>query len=306
MSEEPTASFSDILEKDLANIIAKADTGQPLNARERAIIEAEAQKEKAAGKKALSSVVTKSPQPAKSEIRVGADGRVYYPETYAAYGEKYQRKESAIRGWVRLGKKNQDLPPLEDPKQLVIWWEKWMSQKVPSPIERLARSSPETAASEEFSLEAETVDGSEDIPESITLDMAAAGSAMDSLQRLRSASKLCYEQYQAALRKGDHTKAGTWRKDWLDAEEKQRHWEKDITNILVKRGELVNKTELLGLLTSLAGTLRRNFQAAMKIYGRDLAPTLTDDELLTFSERHLEACFARLREDEFSTALQTK
>lgn len=140
--------------------------------------------------------------------------------------------------------------------------------------------------------------------ESVILELVEGASASDSLKRLRSATALCFAQYQKALEAGDRAEAESWRKDWLAAEEKQRHWEKDINAILQKRGELVPKAELLPALASLASALRRNYLNSMKAYGREVAPDLGDDELERRAGPHVEVCFERLRESEFAAALR--
>jgi len=235
-------------------------------------------------------------------VAVSESGRVKYPRDLAEYGEVYGRKEVAVRAWVRLGKGFGDLPPLDSPAEMVLWWKRNMKQSVPDRLERLAISAPrEDLVLESVVLPLGPPPG---MGESIVLNTELAGSASDSLMRLRSASALCFEQYQAALKAGDAAKADLWRKDWLAAEEKQRHWEKDINKILEGRGELVNKAELVGKLTTLAGTIRRNFVAAMKSFGRDVAPNLSEDEIDAFSTSHVEDCFRRLRENDLSAALR--
>lgn len=215
-----------------------------------------------------------------------------------------------MRSWVRLGKGNGELPPLDSPAEMMLWWKRWMKQQVPEVIERAAIEAkredlvlespvlPPAPASERGKSALLSVVGS------ISLSTDMAGSAMDSLDRLRSASALYFAKMQEALLAGDRAEADSWRKDWLAAEEKQRHWEKDINGILLARGEMVRKADLIASLTSLAGTLRRNFLSAFKTFGRDVAPGLSEDDLDRFSEPHVEDCFRRLRDSEFSAALR--
>jgi hypothetical protein len=183
-----------------------------------------------------------------------------------------------------------------------------MSHRVPDRMERLAI----TSRKEDLVLESPVVEPEKpkkpapEAPSGDSIDMGGvvAGSAMDSLDRLRTASALCWEQYKAALEAGESAKADLWRKDWLAAEEKARHWEKDINGILANRGELVKKADLIPMLVTLAGTLRRNFIASMKTFARDVAPNLSDAEIDEFASPHVEECFRKLRENEFSLALR--
>lgn len=242
-------------------------------------------------------------------VVVSESGRVKYPRDLAEYGEIYGKKEVSVRAWVRLGKAKGELPPLDAPSEMVLWWKRWMSHRVPDRLERLAISAlkpdlvlePEVAAAEP-PLKPEPAPPV--LGDSIDLSTDMAGSAGDSLDRLRSASALCFAQYQAGLKAGDPARADLWRKDWLAAEEKQRHWEKDINKILQDRGELVRMAAVVGKLSTLAGTLRRNFIGAMKSFGREVAPNLTDDEIDAYSDPHIQDCFRRLRENELSAALR--
>jgi hypothetical protein len=228
-------------------------------------------------------------------VTVSGSGRVKYPRDLADYGEFYGRTEVAVRAWVRHGKGIGDLPPLDDAAEMVLWWKRNMKNAVPDYLERVAIGSKPV----DLPALPPPVSG-----ESVSLTMDMAGSAMDSLNRLRSATALCFAQYQKALEAGDLPAADLWRKDWLAAEEKQRHWEKDINRIQKERGDLVHKGELIAKLTTLAGTLRRNFQAAMKSFARDVAPNLSDAEMDAYAEPHVEDCFRRLRENDLSAALQ--
>jgi hypothetical protein len=236
-------------------------------------------------------------------VVVSAAGRVKYPRDLAEYGVVYGRKEVAVRSWVRLGKGNGELPPLDSPAEMTRWWKRWMKHQLPDALERAAIEEKR----EDLVLESSPlpVDPVADVPpESITLTTSMAGSASDSLERLRSASALYYSKLQEALDAGDRAEADSWRKDWLAAEEKQRHWEKDINKILLERGEMVRKADLLGPLSALAGTLRRNFLVAFREFARDVAPNLTDAEIDVYARPHVEECFRRLRENEFSAALR--
>lgn len=238
-------------------------------------------------------------------VEVSGTGRVKYPKTYDEYGEILGREGVSVRGWVAHGKKMGELPPLDAPCELIEWWKRWMKQKVPAGLEKAAREVRSKDSPDDFSLESEESEesGSSET-ESISLDLTAGGSASDSLDRLRSASALCYQKYREALKDGDRGEAESWRKDWLEAEKTQRQWEKDINSILEQRGELVSRPKILGLLAGLATALRRNFQAAKLEFGRELAPELGDEELERRAEPYVEACFARLRESEFADALK--
>lgn len=233
-----------------------------------------------------------------------------YPLDYEVYGEIYGKKEGAVRSWVRRGKEVLELPPLDDAPELAQWWDRWMKQSVPDGIDTAARAAlAKGEDSDVLELESETIpaEAAPVVPvlgESVDLEMHVDGDAMESLQRLRSATKLYFEQHKKALKDGDHAAAANWRKDWLLAEEKQRHWEKDIVSILANRGELVSKAEILAGLASLAGMMRRNFIAAMLGFCEEIAPEFDDAERRRRVKPHVDVCFERLRDSEFAEALK--
>lgn len=241
-------------------------------------------------------------------VVVSAGGRVKYPLDLVEYGRIYGREEVSVRGWVRRGKKIGELPPLDSPPDFILWWKRHMSHRLPDSVERAAIEAKRGDLVLESPVSADLP--GPDVPaeagESILLSHDLAGSASDSLARLRSASALYYSKLQEALRAGNQVDADLWRKDWLLIEEKQRHWEKDINKIELERGDTVRKADLLPKLAALAGAQRRNFLLAMKAFGRDVAPNLSDDELDEYAEPHVEECFRRLREGEFAAALQQK
>lgn len=233
-----------------------------------------------------------------------------YPLDYEAYGAIYGKKEGAVRAWVRRGKEVLELPPLDDASALVKWWERWMKQSVPDGIDSAARASlkkaaePEALELESEVIPVEAVEKASELGESVNLEMYVDGDAMESLGRLRSATKLYFDQHKKALSEGDHAAAATWRKDWLAAEEKQRHWEKDINDIMRKRGELVSVAEITSGLVSLSGMMRRNFIAAMLGLCEEVAPELSDAERRKRVKPHIDVCFDRLRDSEFAEALK--
>jgi hypothetical protein len=238
-------------------------------------------------------------------VEVSGTGRVKYPKNYPEYGQCFGRTGVSVRGWVAHGKKVGELPPLDDPDDLVRWWKSYMKQKVPDGVQKAAREVRDNESPDDFALEAPAVEvPSVSVSESISLEVSAGGNASDSLDRLRSASALSFQRYQKALKDGDQADAESWRKDWLAAEQAQRQWEKDINSILEQRGELVSRAKILGLLASLASALRRNFQASKIEFGRELAPDLGDEELERRAAPYVEACFVKLRESEFAEALQ--
>lgn len=210
-----------------------------------------------------------------------------------------------MRGWVRLGKKKGELPPLDDAPAMVLWWARHMTQRLPDSIETAAiRSKSPDLVLEGEKIKAPEVKKAPETGESVKLSLDLAGNAMESLNRLRSASALYFSKVQDALEIGDQSQADLYQKQWLAIEEKQRAWERDIGKIEEARGETVRKADLISALTTIGGTLRRNFVSGMKAFARDVAPGLSDEEIDRYAEPHVQDCFRRLRDGELSAALR--
>jgi len=142
MSEDPEkeASLEDVLERDLANIIAKAAIGQPLNLRERKLIEEEvAKKKKLAGDaQAQTAAVAKTGRAANSN----------FSHDYAYYEKIYATSARTIKRWVLAGKKKNLPTPLDEPAAMPSWWSYVMTQKCPQNVfDAVANAEKNPAAS---------------------------------------------------------------------------------------------------------------------------------------------------------------
>lgn len=118
MSEEaaPALDFQDVLERDLANIVAKAATGQPLNARERGLIEQESKREQA------------------KSAKTGRAAKTGFKKSYEDYSKVYGASPRTLKRWVATGKEKGLPCPLDEPVAMASWWSHCMTQKCPEGI----------------------------------------------------------------------------------------------------------------------------------------------------------------------------
>lgn len=128
MENEEEFSFNDILDRDLANIIAKSAAGAPLNSRERKLIEEELEKRKKPAKAAKSEKIV-----APREKAVRSSG---YLEEYSHYAELYGVSLRTPKRWSAVGKERGDFCPLDNPEDFYAWWGRNVEKSPPEGLQR--------------------------------------------------------------------------------------------------------------------------------------------------------------------------
>lgn len=181
MSELEAGNVDKILQKDLENIMAKAESGKPLTARERTLIE---QVGKAPDdSEEQGALLLGEPAPAFDLFA----GETRYPlrkskNNYrfqaVVYQELYSANERTIQRWIKTGREVEEKPPLDEPPALRRWWIKYKKNAVPAGIVAAVKKCPW---------------GSDAPAESVALELPAQSSApenfktddSDALERLR-------------------------------------------------------------------------------------------------------------------------
>lgn len=65
--------------------------------------------------------------------------RARYNRPLAEYAQVYETTDRAIKRWIRIGKDRGQLPPLDDPRNLVLsWWPFAMTQRAPAKLLAIA------------------------------------------------------------------------------------------------------------------------------------------------------------------------
>lgn len=76
----------------------------------------------------------------KSKPPVNTRKHAAYAKPYLAYAQEFDSGARAIKGWVKFGKQNDDLPPLDRPAEMAAWWARVMKHSVPEKLLALSRS----------------------------------------------------------------------------------------------------------------------------------------------------------------------
>lgn len=61
-------------------------------------------------------------------------GRGEYLLLYRDYAARFKSSERTVKRWVKIGRENGSHCPLDSPQEMVGWWEKNMTQRVPAEI----------------------------------------------------------------------------------------------------------------------------------------------------------------------------
>ena len=224
---------------------------------------------------------------------VSESGRVKYPRDYQEYASQWGYKSAdAVRSWVRIGKKRGELPPLEDESEMLLWWRAYMDRSPPDCFLRAETIPPVPS------------EGELEVGESIELKLSEdSGSADEALQEARSLQRLCFEQLQAALLRGDHSSAERWRKDWTAAATTRRQWEKDYNRIAEERGHLVRKQHLLECLQFIGGIMSRMFIIVLMGTLKKVAPEMDRRERRELALQARDEWIDSLKGNEFAAAI---
>lgn len=153
---EEELDFGEILERDVANIIAKNIAGAPLNSRERKLIEDEREKRK--------KPAAKRPAP-QTGVRRSA-----YLHSYDFYAKRYESSQRTVKRWSAIGKKAGDITPLDDPEDFHRWWSEHMTNSPPEGLVKAlvewrkeGKSAPPVSREEDGLPEEDEFDGSGEV-----------------------------------------------------------------------------------------------------------------------------------------------
>lgn len=249
------------------------------------------------------------PVPVDRVVRVAANGKVSYEESFSAYGERYGRSSRTIRTWVDLGKKQGDLPPLHDPVQLISWWKKWMSQKVPQSVREAAIAFQQAAPAGRLVLDSGAISDEElngPTGDPVFLELGVdEGEAGVELKQAKALANEAFKQLKGALARGDHAEAERWRKDWGEAIKLVRVWEKDNVRIQQERGTLLSKARLQEAFVDVVGTISRAFLSELIGVVQEMSPGTPEKEARRVAIGARDRCFDGLREVMFADEIQT-
>lgn len=237
-----------------------------------------------------------------------------YPEPYRVYAERYSKSERSIKLYVAKGKEQSppDLPPLDRPTEMPLWWSRVMSsrQSCPSAIMSAAQAAASPGAEPSVPV-APSVSNS---PPAVL----QAPEPAPSLKRPESIAVTTLEQDINHLRE-DLARA---REDMLKAqvaepfdaatfEMRQKKWralrqevetaEEALWKLRSKQGRLVDVDEHAAKLLPRLQTIAQGIRSLCRRLRPQLAAAATEADQDQIWDQGIESLFTHLVEDGFVT-----
>jgi hypothetical protein len=177
------------------------------------------------------------------------------------YGEQFECSSRTVKRWVAVGKKANDLPPLDEPEKMAEWWSRNMDQRppaklllfsVPATVEPVVAALPGPVAAVAVPSVREASPGA--------IGMLAA------LERLRLAEEKAGRAYADALAEDppDPGRIEMRQRAWERLSEALRKAEKDAGKILVDSGELMPTEEVRQVVREIFGPLFQTWRQFMR------------------------------------------
>lgn len=248
----------------------------------------------------------------------GRASRARYLHPLDHYESIYGTKARAMKRWIAIGRDASppELPPLDEPSRMKMWWVRCMSQRVPDKILALAKgpppppSAPAAPASPgplfTFSAGAALPSSVSSSPPSLPPSVGFAGA----LQRLRAAEAAAGELYTTLLRKASaetekdlraelEAEAERARRSWDDLVDRLRAMERDAEKILSAGGRMWSADDVLASQEVIHLALREGVRGLI----RRIRPKLiglppADQESVWLAEA--DSLFAGLRANKFT------
>jgi hypothetical protein len=281
--------FAEVLERDLANIVRKASSGQPLTKREREMIEDE--------RKRLASP-QKSREP---DFQLEGAGErsplegLTQEKLAAAWGYSVRQ----IKNWIQEGREKTDPAPLTKPAEMPAWFERvFAPRKCPDRLRLAVQALLNASASN-----ATGSRGASPAPpaERITIDDSEKG-LLAMLGRLRESEALLHAKYLAAVDVDEH-KASFLFSEWGKIVERLRALEKSAPKSLEELGIYVRRDEVIRELAPLHVAILKSFRQAIRQGRLRLRATTDAAEWNAVADSLVDEAATMLCESSFATPL---
>lgn len=279
---DPETVFSMVLEKDLANIVKKSAAGQPLNKREREMIEAQ--------------LASQRPDSKSGEFHLEAAPSALTGLTQPEFAEKWGYSLRTIKNWIADGRKASSPPPLDRPHEMAAWFARIYSpraapDKLIQAVRKLQSEVPSSPSQQSV------------MPERIeVLDSQKGMLAM--LDRVRTAEATLYGQYLQAVEANDRDTADYKNTEWLKAAERLRALEKSAPQALADAGIYVRKDDVTRELLQLHSGIIKHFKQALRKSRIKLQATKSTDEFNQVSDTIVDDACSALCDDDFAEPLE--
>lgn len=280
--------FAEVLERDLANIIRKASSGQPLTKREREMIEAERSRLASSQKSRepdfqLEGAGERSPLEGLTQEKLAA-----------AWGYSVRQ----IKNWIQEGRDKGYPAPLTRPAEMPAWFERvFAPRKCPDrlrlSVQVLLDAKPATSAGSPTAAPVP--------PERIAIDDSEKG-LLAMLGRLRESEALLHAKYLAAV-DVDENKASFLFSEWGKIVEKLRALEKSAPKALEELKIYVRRDEIMRELAPLHAAILKSFRQAIRQGRHRLRATVDTSEWNAVADSLVDEAATMLCESQFATPL---
>ena len=272
------------LERDFANIVKKSAAGQPLNKREREMIEQERARQK---KPATATEFQLDPVPS-------AFVNLTQPELAAKWGYSVRQ----IKNWIADGKKANDPAPLASPHEMPPWFARIYSPRTaPDRLIQAVRKISENQKT------AQAATNPSQVEERIEISETEKG-LLAMLDRFRTAEATMHRRFLKYVEDGEMDKADYQQQRWEKLGEKLRALEKSAPAALAEAGIYVRKDDVTRELSQIHNGIIKNLKQALRKARAALIACQGTDEFHRKSDEIVDAACTALCEDDFAEPLE--
>ncbi|MDP1589634.1 MAG: hypothetical protein Q8M07_17910 [Prosthecobacter sp.] len=216
---------------------------------------------------------------------------------YKEYETIYGKKERTIKWWVTQGKTaagGADLPPLDQPTEMPVWWDRVMKQRCPQSVldaARAASSSPTAAPASKTATAPASPPGG--MPR---FEAPAVTTQEQNLQHLKEQlARVRHELLEAQNENPpDQSRIEAKERKWRELRSEVDKAEEAVFKMRSKQGKLIDieqlGSELLPMLVTVANSIR---SVRTRIKPR-LASARSDEEEEKLWQEGIDECFAEL------------
>lgn len=231
-------------------------------------------------------------------------------------GKQAKDPERKLKRWIAKGREKSppDLPPLDALEHMAEWWRRNMEWRVPEYLLRLETGADETDQAPEDKTSAATPGQSSneskpppDSDGSGSPMMFESGSEMTAdigLNQIRDLVVTLHKSMKSAFERGRLTEGAGLMRQWKEAVESLRKWEKDIVKIQEGKGEVLRtrvvNTELGRVLNVISQSYFNSLLSILDTYAAEIPGTDRRQLALTYRDK----CFRHMKDSQFSSVYQ--
>lgn len=235
--------------------------------------------------------------------------RVKFTRTLIDYARGYgYTDDRTIKNWVKVGKDNGDLPPLDQPEQMAEWWQRnHHGRPLPKGLRgleqmELAPTPAPAAAPPPPSAFLPPADAGEihSFPEQVAALRLELSRGLSEVQRIQKEECPAAPPDAIAWARGRSARLEIAQRNYKGTFDILRKAENDLVEWQKKHDRLVDKSEVSSEVTRIFGAIHK----AVKRLLRKVRPALhglTDSAADALWDTETRACFDSLTRSEFST-----